>query len=218
MRFVDDIDRETHWYNRNYLFAGTILIIIANIVLYWAMGTIWQKELIDTTAKWEDFSFINLMTIFFTAFSHLNWQHVLLNMLCFAFVGFYLERRYGTFALLFLVTIFAFTAPAMATHVRGNTNHCGFSGVIFATYAYVFIDFIFFLIRREKNITNLIIGIIVVLYSYIAMSCVSGDTGLVFKWWPYDLVHNMAHYTGFLIGILVALFFQFTKGFKKRNS
>lgn len=210
MKFFDDKHKEVHWYNRNWFFATTILIVVINIVLYATLGPMWQRDrLYDSTAVWEDFEMGNVLSIFGAAFAHLSWQHVLLNMLSFVVLGFYLERRYGSLCLFVLIFVFAFTAPAMASHVRGNINHCGFSGVIFALYAFFFVDFVVFLVslRKKKSLTTLIIGICVAVYSYISMSIKTIDGKMKFFGWPYDLVHNMAHYTGFLIGLLVALLF-----------
>ena len=210
MKFFDDKHKEVHWYNRNWFFATTILIVVINIVLYATLGPMWQRDrLYDSTAVWEDFEMGNVLSIFGAAFSHANWAHVLLNMMCFAVVGFYLERRYGSLCLLLLVVVFAFTAPAMASHVKGNINHHGFSGVLFALYGFFFVDFVIFLVslRKKKSLTTLIIGICVALFIYISMCFIRVDSTLKFFGWPYDLVHNMAHYTGFLIGLLVALLF-----------
>lgn len=210
MKFVDVSTKKVNWKNRNYLFAGTILVIAINIIIYATCGGDWNFKLFDNSAQWEDFSIMNFLTIMFAAFSHSSWMHVLLNMLCFAFVGFYVERKYGTFGLLLFVLLFSFTAPALASHVKGNVNHHGFSGVIFAFHGFVIIDFISMYFRKNKKMMEIIIGIIIVVAIYVMMSFATNNEGtLMFLGYPYDLVHNMAHYSGFFLGMILGVFFHF---------
>lgn len=207
MKFIDDANKEVKWYNRNYCYATTILLILVNIIIFACLGSEWNFRLYDETAGWGDFSFINLLSIMFASLSHGDWEHVLLNMLCFAIIGFALERKYGSFYFLFLILIFAFTAPAMASHVRGNSYHHGFSGVNYALYGFTIVDFVFMFFKEKKNKTNLIIGIVTMVAIYIMMSCTSAVDSF-FVGYPYDLIHNMAHYTGFFVGLLLGAFLQ----------
>ena len=209
MKFIDASTKQVNWKNRNYFFAGTILVILVNIILFATLGSGWCFEYRDTTAQWTDFSFVNFISVMFAAFSHADWGHVLLNMLSFAFVGFYTERKYGTFGLLMFVLIFSFTAPAIASHIRGNIYHHGFSGINYAFYAFVLIDFILTFFDKNKKMSEIIVGIIIVVAIYVNISFTSVNDTLIFKAWPYDLVHNMAHYGGFFLGLIFGIIFHF---------
>lgn len=43
--------------------------------------------------EWGSFSVNNLFQTLVNSYTHSNWQHTLLNMLCFLFAGIYLERK-----------------------------------------------------------------------------------------------------------------------------
>ena len=106
--------------------------------------------------SWGDiFNFHNIWVYFLNAFEHANWQHCLLNMLCFFVAGTYIERKIGSLNLLSIVFLFAFFADAViGANYRGGFH--GFSGVNYALYGFVIIDYLFSFRKKVRNKTNII--------------------------------------------------------------
>ena len=186
---------------KNFFFLGTLLVIAVNIIVFFFSKPIY----LDSTNNWENvFDFSHLFTTFTSAFRHFNLQHVLLNSLCFLVVGAYVERKQGTLGLLVLVFIFALFGESM-TDANHTGTSLGFSGVNFAFYAYVIVDFIFDFkqIRKEKG--ELILSIVILCLIYLACCFCGGTSGFSFKIYPYDFIHNLGHYTGFLSGTILTI-------------
>ena len=210
MKFFDDKCKKVKWWNRNYFYAGTITVIVVNILLFAFLGNNFESVVQpDMGHHWHDgFYFLPTIRAFLNAFSHSDWQHVLLNMLCFSFAGFYLERKMGTFGLLGFVVVGAyFSAIAVTTNDLSVYYH-GFSGVLYLSYAFVIVDYIFSFKKDRKNKTNIILGAIVLVAIYITM-CYSDSLGTFpFTWYPIDLITNLGHGSSFVVGIVLALVIQ----------
>lgn len=213
MKYIDDDTKKIRWWNRNYFFAGTILVVFINILIHaitpdhtwfykWHSSGYWGSEL----------SFDNLNKQFVSSFLHANWQHVLLNMLCFLICGAWVERRKGTFELLGLVFVMAWVAETFIGANHSSTNSVGYSGVNYAFYAYAIIDYCVLLFRKTtRTKINVISGGILMALIYFA-ACFDGGTQTVsFQWYPYDFMHNMGHYSGFFGGAILSLTVQIAK-------
>ena len=211
MRYIDDDTKKLHWWNRNYFFAGTLLVVLINILIHaitpkhlwflqWKTGGAWDAEL----------SFSNLCKHFVSAFLHSNWQHVLLNMLCFLICGAWLERRKGTLPLLGLVFAMAWISEAFIGANSLHTGSVGYSGVNYAFYAYAIVDYCF-LFRKERTKINVISGAILMALIYFAACFAGGTSTVTFCWYPYDFMHNMGHYSAFLGGAIVGVMMQLAK-------
>lgn len=209
MILLDDKSKRTRWYNRNYLFIATILIIVTNILLYHFFGNSWNDKFYNASATWEDFSIFNVLHIMFCALEHADWKHVIMNMVSLFILGLYLERKHGSLKFLLINIFFMFTAPAMASHVKGNIYHHGYSGVIYALIGFLIIDYLFSFRRNKKNTGSIIIGAIAIAY-FIISDCF----GMKDNWAIYftsvfnGLIHNMAHYTGFIEGVIFGLIYH----------
>ena len=209
MKFFDDKNKKLTWWNRNYFYVGTIVIILINVFLFLVLGNSWEDGIIsvDQFGHWGDPFYLNsTIASFLNAFSHANLQHVLLNMLCFSVCGIYLERKTGTFGIFGLVIFSAFISGIAVTCNDLSVSWHGFSGVNYFLYAYIIFDFLFCLKKEKKNKSNIILGSIVLLFIYVAMCFSEGVSGFGFKIYPYDLIYNMGHYSSFLIGCVMALF------------
>lgn len=213
MKIIDDNSKKVRWWNRNYFFAGTILVVLINILIHaidpdhkwfhdWRVYSYWGSEL----------SFDNLNKQFISAFLHSNWQHALLNMLCFLICGAWVERRKGTFELLGLVFVMAWVAGAFIGANDLSTGSVGYSGVNYAFYAYAIIDYCFLLLRKEtRTKLNVISGAVLIALIYFA-ACFDGGTETVsFRWYPYDFMHNMGHYSAFFGGVILSITLQLAK-------
>ena len=217
MKIIDDNTKKLHWWNRNYFFAATIVIALVNIILFGALGDRWQWEFDPDSTFYSTLDFSNMIRAFMNSFSHENWQHVLLNMLCFFLCGLYLERKMGTlpFFALTLVLVF-FSMLAIAT-LSGIFWH-GFSGVNFALYAYIVVDYPFVFRKRNRTRFNIIAGAVMLALIYFASCFNGGAYTFGFEWYPYDFMTNAGHYGGFAAGLVVGLVVQLTRLIAEKSS
>lgn len=202
--WLDDKNKKINKFNRNYYFAVTVFIVLFNIFNY-MFGTL--PDVYD--APWDSFSWGNLFRALANSYAHFNWQHTLLNMLCFFVAGLYLERKTGSIKFaLFIVVLSFFTAFASCTNAL-KLNWVGFSGVNYGLYGYIITEFVFTVCQNSKRyLFNTVSGAVVVALIYFAM-CFNGGTSTVsFVWYPYDLLHNLGHASGFFVGLLFGLYEQ----------
>lgn len=211
MKFINDDTKKLYWWNRNYFFAGTLLVVLINILIQVITPKhLWFYKWVPHS--WTSvLSFFNLFQHFVSAFLHSNWQHVLLNMLCFLICGAWLERRKGTLQILGLVFVMAWVAEAFVGANDLSLASVGFSGVNYALYAYAIIDYCFLFRKPTRTKINVISGGILMALIYLA-ACFSGGTSeFAFCWYPYDFMHNMGHYSSFLAGAILGLTVQLVK-------
>jgi len=174
----------------------------------------------DSPAAWGGesiFHFNVTLSDFLSSFFHANWQHVLLNMLCFFVAGIYLERKLGTLGLLLFIPFAAYVSSIAWGANALSLYAVGFSGVNYFIYATIILDYIFSFQKYRRNKTNIVLGAIVVALIYLAMCFNGGTTTFSFSIVPYDLMHNSGHYTGFLAGIIIGMFTEIIK-FTSRKS
>lgn len=207
MKVLDDQQKRLSWWNRNYFYAGTLAVVLFNVVMFGKYGLSWGPS--TERGNWTDvLNFHNLLAHFVSAFRHFNWQHCLLNMLCFSVVGTYLERRVGTINLLALVLIFA-SFGEWTVAANSLSESAGFSGVNYALYAYSIVDYAFTF--RKSSRGNRIYGALIIALIYFAM-CFNGGTSTIgFEWYPYDFMTNQGHYSAFLAGLGITLFAKVCK-------
>lgn len=212
MRIIDDDTKKVTVLNRNYFFIGTLLVAAVNIILYARGGDGWQNFIEGgSTYFYSKLEFKNLIRIFLNSFAHANWQHCLLNMLCFVICGAWLERKEGTLKLTVLVFVMALVTSWAVTANDLSINWRGYSGVNYGFYAYAIIDFLFSLRKGKRSKFNIIGGLILIGLIYFA-ACFNGGTAQVsFVWYPYDFMYNTGHYCGFLAGAVLAFVIQLTR-------
>lgn len=218
--FINDGYKNKSWFTRNYFFAGTVLIILINILIFAIGGEDWVLDSLNTWKDhWTDvFYFKPLIRVFCNSFAHFTWRHVLLNMLCFFFCGLYLERKTGSikFVLLILAAAF-FTSAAVSANFLA-VHWQGFSAVNFGLYAYITVDYLFSLQKEKRTKFNLISGAVVLVFIYFTTCFDGAAESLSFKWYPYDLARNMGHYSGALAGLVLGLTVQIARiGIKKNK-
>ena len=219
MKFIDSPKKRLAWYSRNYFYIATVAVVVTNIALYACLGNSWTSAFGNGSVRWErSFDFQRIWRCFLNNFSHGTWQHALLNMLCFFIAGLYLERKTGSLGLSGLVLSLAVLQGCVCAAAKGDLGFYGFSGVNYALYAYIVIDYLFSFTKSRRNKTDLIFGGIVLALIYLAM-CFSGGTATVsFKPYPYDLLHNLGHGTGFFCGAIVALLVQLPMAAARRSA
>ena len=203
--FLNDQSKRLTRLNKNYFFAATLLIVFVNFFLFFF--PVVYPSLTDARPEWNTFSVANLFQALLSAYTHSGSQHCALNMLCFLIAGAYLERKQGSLRFLSFVIVLSFFAEFAASTNYISLKHVGFSSVNYALYGYIIIDYIFLLFRKEKRgIFNVVAGAVILGLIYFAM-CFSGGTSQIsFAWYPYDLLHNIGHASGFFVGILFGLY------------
>lgn len=203
--FLNDQNKRLTRLNKNYFFAATLLIVFVNFFLFFF--PVVYPSLTDARPEWNTFSLANLFQALLSAYTHSGSQHCALNMLCFLIAGAYLERKQGSLRFLSFVIVLSFFAEFATSTNYISLKHVGFSSVNYALYGYIIIDYIFVLFHKEKrDVFNVAAGAVILGLIYFAM-CFSGGTSQIsFAWYPYDLLHNIGHASGFFVGILFGLY------------
>ena len=219
MKFIDSPKKRLAWYSRNYFYIATVAVVVTNIALYACLGNSWTFAFGISPVDWTNsFDFEHILRCFLNNFSHANWQHVLLNMLCFFVAGLYLERKTGSLGLLGLALSLAVLQGCVYAAAKGDLGFYGFSGVNYALYAYIAIDYLFSFTTSRRNKTDLIFGGVVLALIYFAMCFNGGTSEVSFAVYPYDLLHNLGHGTGFFCGAIVALLVQLPMAAARRSA
>ena len=206
-RVLNDTRKNTTKRTANYFFVITIAIILINVIIFATCGR--DTGDISVRPYWGRFSVNNLMQTVPNTFTHFNWLHTFLNMFCFLVAGMYLERKQGSFPfLLFMVLLIFFTGFA-STANDISLRWKGFSGANYGLYGYIIIEYIFMLFqKRKRDIVNIVSGAVVLGLIYLAM-CFNGGTSTIgFEWFPYDLLRNLGHASGFFAGIVLGCVVQ----------
>ncbi len=197
-----------------------ILIVLINILIFaFVTKKPWDIAKVED-AYWGHesiFHFNETFSSFLSSFFHSNWQHVLLNMLCFFVAGIYLERKKGTIGTVLFVLFAAYVSAIAEGANILSVYHVGFSCVNYFIYATIVLDYLFSFQKHRKNKINIILGSIVVALIYLAMCFNGGTTAFSFSIIPYDLMHNSGHYTGFLAGIIVGIFTEIVRFTSRKN-
>ena len=213
--WLDEKNKKLTWWNRNYYFVTTVFIVLLNIFMFAFAGRPW----IAKRPNWGTFSVVNLLQALIDSYLHSNWQHVLLNMLCFFIAGLYLERKMGSLKFfLFIIIMSLFTAFASCTNDM-SIGAIGFSAVNFGLYGYILLEYPFMFIQKENRyLFNIISGAVILALIYFAMCFCGGTAKVSFKWYPYDLLHNLGHASGFVVGLIFGLYEQLCPLISKNKS
>ena len=219
MKVIDDGAKNLRWWNRNYFYAVTLAVVLVNIILYGVLDGSWQHAYGDPRHAWYGhLSYDNFVRVFLNSFSHANWQHVLLNMLCFFICGLYLERKMGTLPFLGRVFVLTFFSALATTAMDLSLNWHGFSAANFALYGYIIVDYPFTFRKRTRTLFNVIAGAVMLGLIYFA-ACFDGGTAQVsFRWYPYDFLTNTGHYSGFAAGVIIGLLVHAVRMISERGA
>ncbi|MDR0461881.1 MAG: rhomboid family intramembrane serine protease [Christensenellaceae bacterium] len=195
----------------NWFFIGTILVIVVNILLFAVLGGSWAYRVRgDGSWHWESVLYFDpMIRSFLKSFTHFNWQHVLLNMLCFVVCGFYLERKIGSVKFVLLVLVMAFFTSMTVSTNNASAGWQGFSGVNYGLYAYIIVDFLFSI--KSSGKFNMLFGGVVLGLIYFAMCFNGGTESFGFEFYPYDLFNNLGHYSSAVAGLVLGLTIQIVK-------
>lgn len=207
-KILDDENKKPKWWNRNWFFISTVVVIFINLMIF-LIDNDWYSKFLKVSehgGHWRDaFYFVPTWRSFFSSFSHMNAEHIGLNMLCFFVAGAYLERKFGSIGLFLTVIIGAYLSAVAINSNDLSGGGVGFSGVNYFLYAVVLVDYIFTFITRRRNKITTIAGAVVLALIYIAMCFNEDAQGFPFTWYPHDLIYNLAHYSSFFMGLVCTL-------------
>lgn len=218
MKIIDDQTKKLTARNRNYFFAVTVLVTVLCITLHACLGNYWTSHIGPYEQDSRGFMIYkgSRMIIFLNCFAHANWQHCLLNMLCFFICGCWLERREGSLKF-FVILLATIIITSLAVAGGWNTRWAGYSGVNYGLYAYTIVDFLFSLQKSKRDKFNFIGGSVMMALIYFSMCFNGGVERIGFVWYPYDLFSNRGHYASFLVILPVAIILQGFYYLKSKN-
>ena len=134
---------------------------------------------------------------FFTpALLHMSFLHILFNMLWFKDLGYALEHAFGKYFLIKFILISAFISNCLQFAVQGP-SFGGMSGVLYGMLSFIWV---------YKNLNPA--------FEY---TLPKADVYLMIFWFflclfgVLDMIANMSHAGGIVVGILAAIFYQFKK-------
>lgn len=215
--WLDEKSKRITWLNKNYFFVTTVFITLLNIIVY----AVHSSDTGDFYVRpdWGSFSLNNLFQALVDSYTHANWQHCLLNMLCFFIAGIYLERKQGSLHfILFMIIMSLFTAFASCTNDDG-IGAIGFSAVNYGLYGYILLEFPFAMIQKKtRYLFNIISGAVVIALIYFAMCFCGGTETVSFQWYPYDLLNNLGHASGFVTGLIFGAYEQISSCISKAKN
>ena len=212
MAFFDDKSKKITWFTRNYFFLGTLLFVMLNILLFVCFGNSWEDPFGNVTEVWgKPFELGNLLRSIFNTMSHSDWEHVLFNMLFFAVAAIYIERKMGSITfVLFILGAIVFDA-SITTATDLSLNWHGWSGIVYITQFYVFVDYCFSFQKIKRNKFNIIFGAIVCFISYASMAGDIDNGKLIIYGYPHGLIYNAGHYSAALVGTIIAFIIHLTQ-------
>lgn len=201
MKFIDDSKKTLNFWNRNYCFLATILYVTLNIILF----VVCEKD----SYRQFDGNIITILHNLKVGYIHNSWHHVLLNMLTFIFLGFYVERKDGTFKLLAIILFCSLLCATIPT---------GHSAIWAFMIGWVLIDYLFSFKKDTRNKTNIIVGAVVLVLEI--FRCCFYDLpggGISITYYPYQIITHLGHFRPFIWGLLVCLLFELSKLIKLKQ-
>ena len=138
MKFVDDYNKELKWYNRNWLFLGTLLMVAIILVAEF----VFKDDITKFASKnfFVTYSLIPVMTG--------NAQKAVVSAVFMLLAGLYLERYWGTLKYIFVSVlvcpIVAYLAVSLLTvYALQNPNkELTFNGLETSMWAYAMFGFV----------------------------------------------------------------------------
>jgi len=209
MKFVDDKCKNLTKRNKNYFWCGTIFVAILFITIFAICGS-FRDEFLNQIQQNTNV-FVRFFYSFCAQFSFSSWSVLLYNILGLVICGFYLERKYGT--LNFILLLMSLWLIVITTDIFPDL-WTSFSSSFewFVLWGFTFIDFLFSFRKENRNKTNIILGIIVLLLLYIRSGFYDlASGGIGFSLYPHQLLDFVSHFTSFVVGIIVSLIINITK-------
>lgn len=144
MKFIDDYNKDITWYNKNYYFLGTIIMVAIMFLLEYAV----KDQVAEFVAKNAYFGLI------LAPLSFSNFMNLVVSAACIGLVSLFLEKYWGTIR--YLVTIIltllgvVFVIPTiLVTHIALNPESAltsaglQLSSLVYAVFALAAVEIIF---------------------------------------------------------------------------
>jgi len=193
-------NRRLNWFNRNYFYLTTILMVGLLCLCFFVLHDSLEK-LVNQNVYWN---------VVLMALRHRDVGHLVGNLIAFIVVSLFLERHYGSFKYFGLIVL-AVPLSAVSTFAfSGSWTWAGFSGVNYFMFAV-------FCLCLILNFKTYFIGHVRWLFSLFVLAlvlfvmCWNGN----FSEWPNvyfsfgcftDLIGIISHWAPFACGTLVGLF------------
>ena len=201
--FFNPKQKEINWFNRNYFYLATLLVIGAWCLIYF----MFDDQLAGLVEKSKYFN------LFVMAFRHGDLGHLIGNAVSFFVVSLFLERHFGSFKYL-LLTIIAIPLSSISVFLFSESwAWIGASGVNYFLYA-IFVTVVIFnfkpyLAQKWQPIFTIIIIVLICV-----LMCWAGETSALtsnisefLKFGRFtDLISNEAHWSSAIMGAAVGLF------------
>ena len=232
--FFNPKQQKLNWFNRNFYYAATIVMIALMVLSYF----FFQDSLVKICEKSVGLSFLSLI---FDPLCHSNVGHLIANCLSFFVVSLFLERHFGSIKYL-LIIIFASSIASITNDIEwlieggltleqnpGMGVPSGASLMNFFLYGIFFTVIIFdfkpYLAQKWQPIFTIII-----LFVILAMICWNGDSSAIisnpkafFKFGRFSALFNSDgtfnnHFYSMVPGFVIGLFANiFALGNNKRQ-
>ena len=128
--FINDKRKTLSWKNANFFYISTFLFALTLIITFLCCRPA-INSVLDQNMYWN---------ILLLPFRHLDWIHLIGNLLCFLTVSLYLERRYGSLKYILIILISIILSP-LANFALLGLNGQGESLVNFFLFGIFWITF-----------------------------------------------------------------------------
>lgn len=175
-------------YNSPVVLTFALISLIALIANYLTAGV--SNQLLFVTRSGSLLNPMFYLRLFTHVLGHADFAHFTGNMLLFLLLGPMLEEKYGSFKLLFMITITAITT-GIINALFFNTGLIGASGIVF-----MFILLASLASFKEKEIP---ITFIIILIMYLGQEIANGLLSV-------DNISQMGHIVGGVCGSILGFF------------
>lgn len=201
-KFLNRSDKKLKWFNTNYFFLFSILLLIAWIVLNQTQiyNTISESffDNVNSFNASESFNFFEFLKLTFMQSAVVNLSIIILLP-----ATIYFERKYGTVVTLLMFILFIPLSNIALFSISGPTGIARLSSTSFFTFAVFLIDFLFDIKRFKNHKLEIIYPIITIIIGCVFMNI--GAEGGFFGRLLYDC-HLIPFIAGILIGFVLKIF------------
>ncbi len=125
--------KKLNWFNRNYFYATTALIVALLCLSYFLFQHILQHLVSNVSVYYN---------VVFMALCHTSLQQLVFNIVSFGVISFFLERHFGSLKYLGIIVLAA-PITALATFACSfSWDWMGFSGINYFLYTFFYITLI----------------------------------------------------------------------------
>lgn len=209
LSFFDDKTKDLTWRNRNYLFSGTLVVSLITILLFAILGICWPSAIFEPNGA--VIGMRNFWVSLLAPFSFTSWGHLLGCTFIFVICGSYLERKWGTFCYLGILSI-VWILGCLCTQTTCDLGiSAGSSMMYYGLYAFNLVDLLFSFHKSRRSIGNIIYGVIVLIFAVVMISIYTLDGGASTIRFSFltGFSHDPAHLSSFIASLIFAFVLYF---------